>query len=209
MKYSTGFWNRMAKSYAKKPVADEEAYQFKLDKIRHTLTPEMKVMEFGCGTGSTALQLAPGVMDYQAVDFSHNMIAIAQQKLIDTPISQLSFKQSALEEFSIDGNSLDVVLGMSVLHLLNDPEAAIQYVFSKLKPGGYFFSSTACIADSMPWFKYITPIGNALRLLPKLHVFTRQTLMTHLSEAGFDIEYQWVSENNKMTCFITARKPIV
>lgn len=199
----------MAKSYAKKPVADENAYQFKLDKIRHTLTPEMKVMEFGCGTGSTAVQLAPRVMDYQAVDFSHNMIAIAQQKLIDTPISQLSFKQSTLEEFSLDGNSLDVVIGMSVLHLLNDPESAIQYVFSKLKPGGYFFSSTACIADSMPWFKYITPIGNALGLLPRLHVFTQQTLLSYLSKAGFDIEYQWASKNNKMTCFIVAIKPML
>lgn len=199
----------MAKSYAKKPVADEEAYQFKLDKIRHTLTPEMKVMEFGCGTGSTALQLAPLVMHYQAIDFSHKMIAIAQQKLINTPASQLSFKQSALEEFPLDGNSLDVVLGMSVLHLLNDPESAIQYVFSKLKPGGYFFSSTACIADSMPWFKYITPIGNALGLLPRLHIFTQQTLLSYLSEAGFDIEYQWASENNKMTCFIVAKKPMI
>ncbi len=207
MNYSTGFWNRIAKRYAKKPVADETSYQFKLDCIRKRLTPEMKVLEFGCGTGSTALLLAPLVNDYQAIDFSSAMLAIAEQKLAECPCPQLHFSQTPVEAYLHEKNDLDAVIGMSVLHLLNDPESAIQHVFNSLKSGGYFFSSTACIEESMSWFKYIAPLGGALGLLPKLHIFTQQKLQSYLTDAGFVIEYKWVAHNNKISCFIVATKP--
>lgn len=208
MTYSTGFWNRIAKSYANKPVADIQAYEFKLNKIRDELNQDMNVMEFGCGTGSTALKLAPLVASYQAIDFSENMIAIAQDKLHDTPIAQLNFIQSALEEHPIENNKLDAIIAMSVLHLMNDPQSAIAHAFTKLKPGGLFITSTACIADSMPWFKYIAPLGHSLRLLPKLHVFKQTTLMAYLTEAGLTTKYHWIAENNKMTIFIISQKPL-
>ncbi|MAY42840.1 MULTISPECIES: class I SAM-dependent methyltransferase [unclassified Neptuniibacter] len=208
MTYSTVFWNRIAKSYANKPVADVEAYEFKLDKIRGELNPDMNVFEFGCGTGSTALKLAPLVASYQAIDFSEKMIAIAQGKLRDTPIPQLDFLQSALEEHPIQNNSLDAIIAMSVLHLMNEPQSAIAHAFTKLKPGGLFISNTACIADSMPWFKYIAPLGHSLRLLPKLHVFKQTTLMAYLTEAGFTTKYEWITENNKMTLFVISQKPL-
>lgn len=207
MNYSTGFWNRIAKRYAKKPVADETAYQFKLDCIRERLTPEMKVLEFGCGTGSTALVLAPLVNDYQAIDFSSAMLTIAKAKLVDSPCPHLHFSPTPLEEYLSNKADWDAIIGMSVIHLLNDPESAIKDVFNALKPGGYFFSSTACIAESMSWFRYIAPLGSALGLLPKLHVFTQQRLESYLTDTGFEIEYKWVAENNKISCFIVARKP--
>ena len=50
------FWDRIADSYARKPVADEDAYQRKLRITRDYFEPEMDVFEFGCGTGSTALE---------------------------------------------------------------------------------------------------------------------------------------------------------
>lgn len=55
------FWDRMANKYARQPIADEAAYQHKLDVTRQHFTPQSKVLEFGCGTGSTALLHAPHV----------------------------------------------------------------------------------------------------------------------------------------------------
>ena len=55
------FWDRVAEGYAKKPVADEAAYQKKLQVTRDYFRPDMEVLEFGCGTGSTAIAHAPSM----------------------------------------------------------------------------------------------------------------------------------------------------
>ena len=53
------FWDRLAKRYARMPVADQAAYETKLEKTRAFLRPDSRVLEFGCGTGSTAILHAP------------------------------------------------------------------------------------------------------------------------------------------------------
>ena len=74
------FWNLFARRYARSPVSDEAAYQTKLAKTQEYFSPEMTVLEFGCGTGSTAIVHAPHVARLDAIDFSENMIAIARDK---------------------------------------------------------------------------------------------------------------------------------
>ena len=56
---SSKFWDRIADRYSRRPVADEAAYQKKLEVTRQYFRPEMQVLEFGCGTGSTAIAHAP------------------------------------------------------------------------------------------------------------------------------------------------------
>jgi cyclopropane fatty-acyl-phospholipid synthase-like methyltransferase len=64
MVQSTKFWDRIAERYSKQPVADEAAYQKKLQVTREYFRPDMEVLEFGCGTGSTAIAHAPYVETY-------------------------------------------------------------------------------------------------------------------------------------------------
>ena len=53
------FWDRIADRYAAKPVPDQAVYERKLQITRTLLHPQAEVLELGCGTGSTALALAP------------------------------------------------------------------------------------------------------------------------------------------------------
>ena len=62
-------WNRFAAGYAKSPVDVPDAYQVKLDKTAALMTPNMNVLEFGCGTGTTALYHAKNVTRIDALDF--------------------------------------------------------------------------------------------------------------------------------------------
>ncbi|WP_210395122.1 class I SAM-dependent methyltransferase [Motiliproteus sediminis] len=206
MDYSAKFWDRIAKRYARKPIADEATYQKKIALTQARLNPGMKVLEFGCGTGSTALLLAPHVAEYEAIDVSANMIAIAEGKLRQNPVAQLRFKQQALEEHQAEPQSLDAILGHSILHLLDNPQAAIEKVHRLLKPGGFFISSTACLSDGMRFFRYIGPIGKWLGLIPAVRVFSQAELTTWLQTAGFEIDYRLIPENNRMSCFIVASK---
>ena len=58
---SNKFWNKHAEGYAKRVVPNETIYQEKLAMTQRYFNDEMSVMEFGCGTGSTALIHAPHV----------------------------------------------------------------------------------------------------------------------------------------------------
>ena len=70
----------MAKRYSKQPIADEEAYQEKLEVTRGYFKPDMEVMEFGSGTGSTAIIHSPHVKHILAIDGSSKMTEIARGK---------------------------------------------------------------------------------------------------------------------------------
>ena len=198
------FWDKLAERYASQPIADEAAYQRKLQITRDYLRPDMDVLEFGCGTGGTAILHAPHVRQITAIDFSASMLAIARRKAAETGVGNLSFEQADITSFAAPQGSFDVILGLSILHLLADKDAVIAKVFRLLKPGGVFISSTTCVGDTMGLFKLIAPLGKAVGLLPQLDVMTTAELVASLTGAGFAIEQQWQPGKGKAV-FIVAR----
>ena len=200
------FWDRIAERYSKRPVADEASYQKKLQVTREYLRPDMEVLEFGCGTGSTAIIHAPYVKHIRAIDISSKMIEIARRKAAESQVENVTFEQSTIEAVAVADRSLDAVLGLSILHLLDNREEVIAKVRTMLKPGGLFVTSTACLGDTMKFFKLIGPIGHFLGLIPLVRIFTTEELEASLTNAGFDIDYQWQPGKGKAV-FIVAKKP--
>ena len=140
----------------------------------------------------------------------------AQQGLADTAegdaglrlellVDQLEHEQAAIDNFSAADDSYDVVLGLSILHLVADRDAIIARVRRMLKPGGVFVSSTACLGDKLWFFRYIEPIGRRLGLMPMVKVFTTQELARSILSAGFSIEHQWTPPKG-IAVFIIAKK---
>ena len=205
MDQSAKFWDKIAERYSKKPVADEAAYQKKLKITREYFRPDMEVLEFGCGTGSTAIAHAPFVKHIQAIDISSKMIEIARVKSETEKIKNVTFARSAMDEFRSADETLDAVLGLSILHLLENKEEVIAKVYRMLKPGGIFVTSTACLGDTMKFFKFIAPIGRFFGLIPLVKVFTRKELEHSLTHAGFKLDYQWQPGKGKAV-FIVAKK---
>ena len=205
MTETSAFWDKVAERYSKKPVADEAAYQRKLAITRDYFEPEMEVLEIGCGTGSTALVHAPYVKHILATDVSPKMIEIAKGKAAAENIENVTFDVVSMDDLDIADQSLDAVLALSVLHLLDDRDEAIAKIHKMLKPGGVFVSSTVCLGDTMKFFKLIAPIGKFLGLMPLLRVFKVQELVTSLSDAGFAIDHQWQHGKGRVA-FIVAKK---
>ena len=200
------FWDRLADKYAAQPIADEEAYRIKLARTQAHMTPDMDIFEFGCGTGGTAITHAPHVRSVRAVDFSARMLEKARDRAARAGVSNVTFEQGDITMMAIPPASYDMVLGLSILHLLKDKDAVIAKVFDILKPGGRFVSSTACIGDSMRWFGAIAPLGRALGLLPVLNVMSHDQLRQAMTSAGFTIEHDW-RPNPNAAVFLIARKP--
>ncbi len=202
---SSRFWNRIAERYAKRPVADEAAYQKKLRVTREYLQPDMEVLEFGSGTGSTAIAHAPYVKHILAIDISSKMIEIARGKVKADRVENITFKIAAIDELNDADQTFDAVLGLSILHLLENKEDIIAKVHKMLKPGGIFVTSTACIGDTMKFFNVIAPIGKFFGLMPLVKVFTTNELEDSLTNASFAIYYQWQPSKGK-SVFIVAKK---
>ena len=198
------FWDKLADRYARQPIADEAAYQRKLEVTRGYLREDMNVLEFGCGTGGTAILHAPHVGHIEAIDFSEAMLGIARGKAAAAGVDNVSFERADITSFAAPDASFDAILGMSILHLLADKDAVIAKVFGLLKPGGVFISSTTCLGDTMGFFKAVAPLGKAVGLLPQLNVFTTEELVRSLTKAGFTIEQQWQPGKGKAV-FIVAR----
>jgi len=202
---SPKFWNRIAERYSKRPITDEAAYRKKLAITRGYFRPDMEVLEFGCGTGSTALLHAAYVKHIRAIDISAKMLEIARRKAAAENITNVAFDCAAIDDLRVAGQSLDAVLGFSILHLLENKEAVIGKVYDMLKPGGVFVTSTACLGDSMNFFKFIAPVGKFFGLMPLVRIFTAQELENSLKNAGFQIDHEWRPGKNKMV-FIVAQK---
>jgi ubiquinone/menaquinone biosynthesis C-methylase UbiE len=212
MNASAKFWNKIADGYAKQPIADEAAYQRKLQVTQEYFHPSMNVLEFGCGTGSTALAHAPYVQHIRAIDFSSNMIEIARAKAAAQNVQNVTFEQASIDEMSVLDSTYDAVLGLNVLHLLENKEAVIAKVHNLLQPGGLFITSTVCLGETMAWFKLIAPIGKFLGLFPLVKVFTIKDLEKSLTDTGFAIDTQWQAGDYKSPIgqakivFIVAKK---
>lgn len=201
---SKKFWDRIAERYEKKPVGDEAAYQRKLAVTREYFRPDMAVLEIGCGTGSTAIAHAPYVARIRATDISQKMIEIATSKVADAGVDNVTFECCSVEDLDVVRESVDAVLALSLLHLLEDKEAAIARIHEMLRPGGVFVSNTVCLGDNMRWFRFVGPIGAWLGIFPLVRIFTRSELEESLLSAGFEIEHAW--QPDKRVVFIIASK---
>lgn len=74
------FWDRVAKRYAAQPVSDPAAYEVTLSRTASYLRADQTILELGCGTGNTAVTLAPNVAQMLATDFSAKMIEFGQER---------------------------------------------------------------------------------------------------------------------------------
>ncbi len=207
MSQSDNFWDKTAEKYAKRAVPNEEIFQRKLLETQSFFTPDMRVLEFGCGTGSAAIHHAPVVRQYDAIDFSDNMIELCRSKAQMESVRNVTFTRATLHEFNAKDSSLDAVLGLNVIHLMPNRHDVIAEVARILKPGGIFVSSTGCLGGSpFRFIKWLVPIAKPFGLMPDVFIFKENELAEDIEAAGFSIETQWHHGPKGISVFIVARK---
>jgi len=199
------FWDRIAPQYARKPVDDFDAYEEKLVLAASLLKPGDRVLEIGCGTGTTALRLASAVSHYTATDGSRAMIGIADAKLVPGAPTNVTFRHADAVEKIADA-PFDAVFAFSLLHLVEDIPAVLAAVHAQLKPGGLFLSKTVCTKAAWP-IRLAIPALTALRIAPRVTPLSETELMRSLEDAGFAIERAVHLAKKRVSPIVVARKP--
>lgn len=181
------FWDRIARKYAASPISDTAGYERTLARMRELLKPADVVLEFGCGTGTTALNLAPSAARYIASDVSPEMIAIARQKAAAQSVENIEFAVATPEAAPWPDASFDAVMAFNLLHLVEAREAALRAVHRLLKPRGLFVSKTPCLKEMNPSIRLLVPVMRAFGKAPFVAFFSADALEREIGGAGFEI----------------------
>ena len=203
------FWNRMARKYATRSISDQAGYERTIALARGLIGRDDRVVELGCGTGSTALLLAGGTRSYLATDFAAGMIAIAEQRQAAAPVAQLSFRVATAKEIEGQGARFDAVLGFNYLHLLEDLPGTLAAIRALLTPGGLFISKTACLADMNPLIRLAIPLMQLIGKAPHVTILSATALQDAIREAGFEIsacEYHGTTSKDARPVIVARRR---
>lgn len=205
MSSDKAFWDRIARKYAQDPIADQATYEHKLKMTRRHFTPDSRVLEYGCGTGSTAILHAPFVTEIIATDLSDEMIAIAKERAAEAKVDNVRFEARDVAALEEPDASFDVVLALNVLHLVSDRMSAMRLSHDLLKPGGVFVTSTACLGDGMAFLGLIKPVMRLFKAWPDFQIFKEESLVDDMRTCGFEIEYRH-RPSKSPAVFLIARK---
>jgi ubiquinone/menaquinone biosynthesis C-methylase UbiE len=202
------FWDRIARKYAADPITDMTGYERTLERTRHYLEGDEAAFEFGCGTGTTALKLAPSLARLVATDISSEMIAIACEKAEAGGRANAEFEVATPDAAPWPDGTFDVAFGFNVLHLMATREAALRGVHRLLRPGGLFISKTPCLKEMNPVVRVAIPVMQFFGKAPYVAFLSAQELEREMTAAGFEIieRARHGSRGKDVRPFLVARK---
>jgi ubiquinone/menaquinone biosynthesis C-methylase UbiE len=95
-----------------------------------------RILDFGCGSGANAVQLAHRGAQVWAMDISEDLIRLAQRRMaVNGRAGTAQFIVASAHELPFPDASIDVVFGIAILHHL-DLKLVSREVLRVLRPGG-------------------------------------------------------------------------
>lgn len=206
---SATFWNKVAEKYARTPIADMASYDYTLERTAAHLKPGDRVLELGCGTGTTALRLAPKVAGIVATDIAPAMLAVGRRKAAEQGVENVEFVEARAE--TPPQGTFDAVLAFNLLHLVDDLDASLAAIHDRLKPGGLFISKTFCLSKGrnslkLTLIRLALPVMQLLGKAPPVTFSTEAQLERAITRAGFDLVEQESFPAKDPRRFLVARR---
>jgi ubiquinone/menaquinone biosynthesis C-methylase UbiE len=203
------FWDRNARKYARASIKDMAGYDRTLERTRALLKRSDTVLEIGCGTGTTAIKLAPSVGWITATDVSREMVMIAREKADAEICGNATFEVARGPAAVSGGIGYNAVLAFNLLHLVADRAALLAAILGGLKPGGLFISKTPCLSEMNPLIRMAIPVMQAIGIAPFVATFSAIELEHELVAAGFTVieRERHGSRAKDARIFLVARKP--
>jgi 2-polyprenyl-3-methyl-5-hydroxy-6-metoxy-1,4-benzoquinol methylase len=207
---SESMWDKLAKNWDTPGVSLGENDLRIIERTKKYLDASNVVLDYGCATGSIAIEMASMAKEVRGIDISSNMIEIARRKADERGVKNITFTKAMIFDESLKKESFDLILALSVLHLLENPTQAMGRINQLLKPGGVFISATPCLGEkafvsilmNIPIF-----LLSKIRILSPINFFSASNLAESITNVSFQIiENENLSIHPLTECFIVARK---
>ena len=116
--------------------------------LKNRITPEMRLLDAGCGEGRNLIYFLRSGYDVCGVDASSSSIAQVRglAATLAPHLPPNNFRVEAVEQMSFDTASFGVVISSAVLHFARDEDhwqRLVAEMWRVLKPGGIFFARLA------------------------------------------------------------------
>lgn len=152
MNKSEEFWDKSADNYDKTEERFEFIHHRSREKTKKYLQATDVVLDYGCGTGTTACEISSLVQEIHAIDISSRMVEIAKGKAASNNIENIDFEQGDIFDEKYQPGFFDVILAFNMLHTVPDAQRVVQRTIELLKPKGKFISVTPCLGGKMSFF---------------------------------------------------------
>ncbi len=134
-------WPLLKRSLWRQPYLIELTYAENFRLVRNSIPSQhLKILEIGCGTGFTSLELARLGHDVVGLDSDQEIIRIARRTMHTDPYQKtrasLSYETADFSDWSDKSGTYDVVLFSRVLHDMPRPAKILSKARGLLKKGG-------------------------------------------------------------------------
>lgn len=129
------FWDQVSGLYDFfETVYNGKVYRGLGERVAAKISLNDTVLECACGTGAISRYIAPKCRQLIATDFSAGMLKQARKHCQN--YSNIKIKRADMTHLKCRDNRFDVVVAGNVIHLLEDPHAAVKELERVCKPGG-------------------------------------------------------------------------
>ena len=168
MRARKNFWDRNAGLYDCFMRKDKAVYE-KMYELICSVVKDKTVLELATGTGLIAKHIVKATAHIEATDASAEMIAEAKR---DNQSAKLHFSVQDMFRLPYADKSFDVVIVSNALHIVPQPEKALQEIKRVLKDDGVLIAPT------------FTHAGNS---------FSGKVRAFFMKLAGFPLHSKWTS----------------
>ena len=168
MQEHKSFWDRNAGRYDRFMRKDRAAYE-KIYELIRPIVRHKTVLELAAGTGLIAKHIVNAAAHIEATDASPEMITEAKR---DNRSAKLHFSVQDMFRLPYANQSFDVVIVSNALHIVPQPEKALQEIKRVLKDDGVLIAPT------------FTHAGNS---------FSGKVKAFFMKLAGFPLHSRWTS----------------
>lgn len=129
------FWDRVASVYDLfEDVYNRKVYRGTGKTVADEIKPTDDVLECACGTGAISVFIAPVCKHLTATDFSEGMLRQTARKV--RQYKNVEIRKADMTELDYPDASFDAVVAGNVIHLLDNPVAALNELMRVCKPSG-------------------------------------------------------------------------
>ena len=129
------FWDKVSPLYDLfENIYNRRVYAGTGEKVAELIDTSDEVLECACGTGAISIHIAGKCKRLIATDFSRGMLRQASRKC--RHYKNAVFRKADITGIKCKDNRFDKVVAGNVIHLLPEPEKALQELERVTKPGG-------------------------------------------------------------------------
>ena len=129
------FWDNVSGLYDLfETIYNGKVYRGLGRKVAEEIAPDDVVLECACGTGAISSYIAPKCRKLVATDFSVGMLRQTAKNC--RAYDNVKIRRADMTHLKCRDNRFDKVVAGNVIHLLDNPRAALKELVRVCKPGG-------------------------------------------------------------------------